>query len=145
MAEQLIKKTEEGHSNVMPKSRIEAITDKSTGESLTHILQGFNMYFLSYTGNTEQTRCQVPKILRKKGLWVTYVKYDGNVYTEWYNSNDIDDKSWGNSSNWKSFAINAISEENNKITIGTKNTKEIIIAEKKIIFNSNGTCTWESV
>lgn len=101
MAEQLIKKTEEGHSNVMPKSWIEAITDKSTGESLTHILQGFNMYFLSYTGNTEQTRCQVPKILRKKGLWVTYVKYDGNVYTEWYNSNDIDDKSWGNSSNWR--------------------------------------------
>lgn len=101
MAEQLIKKTEEGHSNVMPKSWIEAITDKSTGESLTHILQGFNMYFLSYTGNTEQTRCQVPKILRKKGLWITYVKYDGNVYTEWYNSNNIDDKSWGNSSNWR--------------------------------------------
>lgn len=101
MAEQLIKKTGEGYSNVMPKSWIEAITDKSTGESLTHILQGFNMYFLSYTGNTEQTRCQVPKILRKKGLWVTYVKYDGNVYTEWYNSNDIDDKSWGNSSNWR--------------------------------------------
>ena len=101
MAEQLIKRTGEGYSNVMPKSWIEAITDKSTGESLTHILQGFNMYFLSYTGNTEQTRCQVPKILRKKGLWVTYVKYDGNVYTEWYNSNDIDDKSWGNSSNWR--------------------------------------------
>lgn len=101
MAEQLIKKTEEGYSNVMPKSWIEAITDKSTGESLTHILQGFNMYFLSYTGNTEQTRCQVSKILRKKGLWITYVKYDGNVYTEWYNSNDIDDKSWGNSSNWR--------------------------------------------
>ena len=101
MAEQLIKKTGEGYSNVMPKSWIEAITDKSTGESLTHILQGFNMYFLSYTGNTEQTRCQVPKILRKKGLWITYVKYDGNVYTEWYNSNDIDDKSWGNSSNWR--------------------------------------------
>lgn len=101
MAEQLIKKTEEGYSNVMPKSWIEAITDKSTGESLTHILQGFNMYFLSYTGSTEQTRCQVSKILRRKGLWITYVKYDGNVYTEWYNSNNIDDKSWGNSSNWR--------------------------------------------
>lgn len=33
MAEQLIKKTGEGYSNVMPKSWIEAITDKSTGES----------------------------------------------------------------------------------------------------------------
>ena len=101
MAEQLIKKTGEGYSNVMPKSWIEAITDKSTGESLTHILQGFNMYFLSYTDNTEQTRCQVPKILRKKGLWITYVKYDGNVYTEWYAASDVDDKSWGDSSNWR--------------------------------------------
>ena len=84
-------------------------------------------------------------ILRKKRLLITYVKYNGNVYTEWYNSNDIDDKSWSNSSNWKSFAINAISEENNRIAIGTKNTEEIIIAGKKIIFNSNGTCTWESI
>ena len=36
MAEQLIKKTGEGYSNVMHKSWIEAITDKSTGESLVY-------------------------------------------------------------------------------------------------------------
>lgn len=77
----------------MPKSWIEAIKDKNTVQTLVEILQGFNMYFLSYTGNTEQTRCSVPMVLRKKGLWITYVKYDGNVYTEWYAAAGIDDTS----------------------------------------------------
>lgn len=160
MAEQLIKKTEEGHSNVMPKSWIEAITDKSTGESLTHILQGFNMYFLSYTGNTEQTRCQVPKILRKKGLWITYVKYDGNVYTEWYNSNNIDDKSWGNSSNWRignnelvgdlTISANGNWVINGKETefkaVGEKgNTPLIRIADNKLQVSYDGGDTYNNV
>ena len=160
MAEQLIKKTEEGYSNVMPKSWIEAITDKSTGESLTHILQGFNMYFLSYTGNTEQTRCQVPKILRKKGLWITYVKYDGNVYTEWYNSNNIDDKSWSNSSNWRvgnnelvgdltisangNWVING--NETEFKAIGEKgNTPLIRIADNKLQVSYDGGDTYNNV
>ena len=103
MSQQLVKKDSDGrYSNVMPNSWIEAIKDKSTGQTLVEILQGFNMYFLPYNGNTSATRCSVPMILRKKGLWITYVKYDGNVYTEWYAASDIDDKSWGDSSNWRS-------------------------------------------
>ena len=102
MSQQLVKKGSDGrYSNVMPKSWIEAIKDKGTGQTLVEILQGFNMYFLPYNGNTSATRCSVPMILRKKGLWITYVKYDGNVYTEWYAASDIDDKSWGDSSNWR--------------------------------------------
>lgn len=102
MSQQLVKKKlTGGYENVMPKSWIEAIKDKNTGQSLVEILQGFNMYFLPYNGNTSSTRCLVPTILRKKGLWITYVKYDGNVYTEWYAANEIDDKSWGDSSNWR--------------------------------------------
>ena len=101
MSQQLVKKGSDGrYSNVMPKSWIEAIKDKNTGQTLVEILQGFNMYFLSYNGNTSATRCLVPMILRKKGLWITYVKYDGNVYTEWYAADRIDDTSWGDSSNW---------------------------------------------
>lgn len=102
MSQQLVKKKlTGGYENVMPKSWIEAIKDKNTGQTLVEILQGFNMYFLPYNGNTSSTRCLVPTILRKKGLWITYVKYDGNVYTEWYAANEIDDKSWGDSSNWR--------------------------------------------
>ena len=102
MSHQLVKKgANGGYSNVMPKSWIEAIKDKNTGQTLVEILQGFNMYFLPYNGNTSSTRCLVPTMLRKKGLWITYVKYDGNVYTEWYAADEIDDKSWGDSSNWR--------------------------------------------
>ena len=52
--EQLIKKTEKGHSNVMPKSWIDAIIDKSTGESLSSIIQKFNMYFFFLQLNTNE-------------------------------------------------------------------------------------------
>lgn len=97
-SQQLIKKDK---SYVFPKTFLDAIRSKETGQTLTEILQGFNMYFLPYNGNTSATRCSVPMILRKKGLWITYVKYDGNVYTEWYAASDIDDKSWGDSSNWR--------------------------------------------
>lgn len=102
MSQQLVKKGANGRMvNVNPKSWIEAIKDKNTGQTLVEILQGFNMYFLPYNGNTSSTRCLVPTMLRKKGLWITYVKYDGNVYTEWYAASEIDDKSWGDSSNWR--------------------------------------------
>jgi hypothetical protein len=102
MSQQLVKKGANGRMvNVNPKSWIEAIKDKNTGQTLVEILQGFNMYFLSYNGNTEETRKQVPMILRKEGLWITYVKYDHTVITEWYNSDKIDDNSWADSSNWR--------------------------------------------
>ena len=102
MSQQLVKKGANGRiENVNPRSWIEAIKDKNTGQTLVEILQGFNMYFLPYNGNTSATRCLVPTSLRKKGLWITYVKYDGNVYTEWYGANEIDDTSWGDSSNWR--------------------------------------------
>ena len=102
MSHQLVKKGTDGKYNkVMPKSWIEGIKDKNTGQKLEEILQGFNMYFLSYTGNTYSTRLQVPKELRRKGLWITYVKYDNNVYTEWYASDKIEDEFWKEDSNWR--------------------------------------------
>ena len=101
MTQQLVKRTVHGgYSNVMPKSWIEGIKEKSTGRALKEILQGFNMYFLSYTGNEATTRQSVPSILRKRGLWITYVDYKNNIHTEYYNSDDIDDESFGDSSNW---------------------------------------------
>ena len=101
MSNQLIKKTNQEVEKVFPKTYIHNITDKSSNKTLAQILNSFNMYFLSYTGNVSATRCLVPMILRKKGLWITYVKYDGNIYTEWYAASDIDDESWGDSSNWR--------------------------------------------
>ena len=107
--QQLIKKnSQEGrYEDIFPKTFIDAVLDKESGVTLTDILAMFNMLFLSYNGSRSQTRLQVPSSLRREGLWVTYVLYDKTVVTEWYNSDDIDDTSWGSDSNWRK-ASNAL-------------------------------------
>ena len=111
MSNQLVKKNPaEGYQNVFPKTWIDAIKDKESGVSLQEILQGFNMYFLSYNGSRALTRCKVPTILRKEGLWITYVLYDHTVVTEWYNSDQIDDNSWSMDSNWRIASNNLVGD-----------------------------------
>ena len=101
--QQLIKKnSQEGrYEDIFPKTFIDAVKDRGSGNNLTEILSGFNMYFLSYNGSREQTRLQVPTSIRKTGLWITYVLYDKTVVTEWYAGEAIDDNSWKNLSNWR--------------------------------------------
>lgn len=102
MSNQLVKKNpSEGYQNVFPKTFIDAIKDRESGVTLTEILSGFNMYFLSYNGSRALTRCKVPKSLRKEGLWITYVLYDHTVVTEWYNSEDIEDAAFSSNDNWR--------------------------------------------
>ena len=101
MSNQLIKNTTQGTQRVYPKTYTEGITDKSTGKTLIEILNSFNMYFLSYIGNTFETRCQVPKDLRREGLWITYVDFNHKVITEWYNSDNIDNETWGVDTYWR--------------------------------------------
>lgn len=101
--QQLIKKnSQEGrYEDIFPKTFIDAVEDRESGNNLTEILSGFNMYFLSYNGSREQTRLQVPMSIRKTGLWITYVLYDKTVVTEWYAGEAIDDDSWKSSDNWR--------------------------------------------
>lgn len=101
--QQLIKKnSQEGrYEDIFPKTFIDAVEDRESGNNLTEILSGFNMYFLSYNGSREQTRLQVPMSIRKTGLWITYVLYDKTIVTEWYTGEAIDDNSWKNVSNWR--------------------------------------------
>lgn len=68
------------------------------------------MYFLSYNGSKALTRCKVPTVLRKEGLWITYVLYDHTVVTEWYNSDQIDDNSWSMDSNWRVASNNLVGD-----------------------------------
>lgn len=101
--QQLIKKnSQEGrYEDIFPKTFIDAIQDKQSGMLLTDILSGFNMYFLSYLEGIQLTRNQVPTTLRKKGLWITYILFDGTMVTEYYIGDSIDDTSWGLDSNWE--------------------------------------------
>lgn len=101
--QQLIKKnSQEGrYEDIFPKTFIDAVVDKGSQESLTDILSGFNMYFLSYNRSKELTRLQVPMSIRKMGLWITYVLFDKTVVTEWYADELIDDTNWRIDSNWR--------------------------------------------
>lgn len=101
--QQLIKKnSQEGrYEDIFPKTFLDAVIDKESGTTLTDILSSFNMYFLSYTGSRETTRLEVPMSLRKQGLWITYVLYDGNTIIEWYGINAVDDVSWQDGNNWR--------------------------------------------
>lgn len=101
--QQLIKKnSQEGrYEDIFPKTFLDAVIDKDSGITLTDILSSFNMYFLSYTGSRETTRLEVPMSIRKQGLWITYVLYDGNTIIEWYGVDAVDDVSWQDGNNWR--------------------------------------------
>lgn len=100
---QLIKKNETsgGYNNVFPKTFIDAIKDRETGQTLCDILNGFNMYFLSYVGSREQTRLQVPSILRRTGLCVTYILYGGTIVNEYFIGDNISDSEFEKDDNWE--------------------------------------------
>ena len=103
--QQLIKKNNQQgrYEDIFPKTFIDAVIDKESGATLTDILSSFNMYFLSYTGSRETTRLLVPMSLRKQGLWITYVLYDGTLINEYYKGESIDNDSWLYEANWESI------------------------------------------
>ena len=92
----LNKKTGRTHLSVATGYR-----DRNTGKSLGDILSSFNVYFLPYIGSREATRLLVPKFLRKSGLWITYVLFDGTVINEYYIGTSIEDNEFKRSENWK--------------------------------------------
>ncbi len=103
MAEQLIQKdcTTGEYKDLYPITSLGAIKDLSTGKTLDTILEEFNHIYLPFKDNSKTlTRQQVPNRLRRKGLWITYESCQGNVITEWYNSDDFSNKAWGDSANW---------------------------------------------
>lgn len=101
ITDQLIKKNSQGgYREVFPKTFLDAIVDRESGKSLTEILNSFNMYFISYTGDREETRIQIPKVQRRKGIWLTYVLWDNTIVSEFYNGNSIEDDEFRQDSNW---------------------------------------------
>ena len=101
MAEQLIKRdSQRGYRNVFPKTYLDAVKDRESGKSLEEILQGLNMHFLSYVGDKGETRVQLPKSLRRRGIWITYVLWDDTIVVEFYNGDSIEDNEFRKDSNW---------------------------------------------
>lgn len=101
MADQLIKKdSQRGYRNVFPKTFLDAIKDRESGKSLVDILNSFNMYFVSYVGDRGETRVQIPKVQRRRGVWLTYVLWDDTIVVEFYNGDSIEDSEFRKDSNW---------------------------------------------
>lgn len=101
MADQLIKRdSQRGYRNVFPKTFLDAIKDRESGKSLVDILNSFNMYFVSYVGDRGETRVQVPKVQRRRGVWLTYVLWDDTIVVEFYNGDSIEDNEFRKDSNW---------------------------------------------
>lgn len=101
--QQLIKQDSNngGYKNIFPHTYVQAIKDKLTDKGLDEILASFNMLYLPYVGSKENTRLQVPRFLRRRGLWITYVDYEDKINTEWYNSNLVEDYCWGSDQHWE--------------------------------------------
>ena len=115
--QQLIKRNnQEGrYGNIFPKSYTEAIQSRETGEFLDVTLQKTNFLFLSYNGSEEDTRLQVPYSMRRKGLWISYVTFEGSIISNFYNGEGIGDAQWKDSNNWISSGIGDIQEIINDI------------------------------
>lgn len=102
MEEQLIKKdcSTGEYSDIFPITTLNAVLNEK-GETLTSILECYNHLFLPYINNSSQdTRLQVPKSMRRRGLWITYIKHNKEVITEWYNSADFADDAFKLGNNW---------------------------------------------
>lgn len=78
---------------------------KSTSLELQQILISSNHLFLYWMGSRESTRLTVPMVMRKKGLWVTYIDpYNSHIYSEEYIGLKDDvgiDFQWSLASNWR--------------------------------------------
>lgn len=105
MIEQLLKKnckTGE-YSEISPAVSLDSVFD-SDGTVLRDILNKTNHLFLPFKNNSKRdTRLQIPSEIRRRGLWISYISCAGNLITEIYDGSGIDDKSWSDGNNWKSY------------------------------------------
>ena len=90
--------------DIFPISLIQAIFDKS-GVRLDVLLSQFNVLYLPFKGNVEETRLQVLPLYRRNGILLTYIDYDNKVHYEIYEGDQKEDIVWKDSKNWKQFSI----------------------------------------
>lgn len=100
--QQLIKKNNVGssYSDIYPLTFTSAVKDRETDKPLSEILSIYNFYFLPYLGSDQETRLTVPKKYRRRGLWVSWVRFDNTFVVEYYIADDIEDEEWSSDNNW---------------------------------------------
>lgn len=99
---QLIAKLGEEFTNIFPLQYVSNILDKATGETLTILLTRCNHVFIPFTGDKNVTRAAVPAIMRRKGLYITYITPDSVIITEYFKGNktEVNNEDWVKDENW---------------------------------------------
>lgn len=107
MIEQL-KKNNNGEGskceNIYPITVLKAVKDPDTDKTLDEILietkQACNHLQVPFTMTASKTRLRVETCFRKKGLYLTYIDGNGDIITECYKGESIDNEDWCDSRNW---------------------------------------------
>lgn len=101
-ARQLYIKLDKEYKEIFPINFIHNIFDKVTGNTLTILLARYNHIYIPYVGDKETARLAVPMIMRRPGLFITYITSMAEIITETYigNKTETDDEDWKLDENW---------------------------------------------
>lgn len=132
---QLLQKPSGLRENIFPITYIQGVKDFETGEPLIDILDRYNHILIPWQGSKESTRDIIPILLRKKGMWVSYMVSEGYHITEKYvgNNDYITTSAWSNELNWE--LIPAL-EDLGKIPYDTVTMEMIAPALREAIINN---------
>lgn len=112
MSKQLYEKQDNEFKPISPIIGLNDIVDTNSYKTIVRLLNSYNHLYLEYSESKAITRNTVTTILRRKGLWITYI-VENNIITECYIGNNTDVQNyidWTDDSNWK--IVNII--DNNK-------------------------------
>ena len=137
---QLLRKENSGYEEIYPLSFIQNIIDAETKEKLSDILIRYNHIYVPWQGDAERTRLSVPKLMRRKGLWISYDK-EGTLYTEYFKLSTLDamiDSYWESDDNWETVPnLEFVRNEASKLPDGIVTPEKLSPALQELIKQNN--------
>lgn len=141
---QLIKKAKEtgNYQNIYPIAYIDGIIDKESNEKLSDILIRYNHILVPWQGSVTATRNRVTLLMRRQGLWITYVNDNSEITTEVYKGSAQDIISnWADDVNWEIVPdVEYVQNNASKIPDGailpqhlSKELQELLLSSGKVV------------
>lgn len=141
---QLIKKAKENgnYQNIYPIAYIDGIIDKESNEKLSDILIRYNHILVPWQGSVTATRNRVTLLMRRQGLWITYVDDNSEITTEVYKGSAQDIISnWADDVNWEIVPdVEYVQNNASKIPDGailpqhlSKELQELLLSSGKVV------------
>lgn len=105
MQKQLYEKQSNQYNPIFPIVRLEDIIDTIADKSLQWIFNNYNHIYVNWRNTIAGTRNEVPAVLRRNGLWITY-NTGKEIITEYYigdNTEVNNTNYWTSNSNWRNY------------------------------------------